>query len=425
MISKLIDKTIDSLFDFYQSQKEISEKIIEYIVEDHYLQDIDVEIEDFIKNNQEIPREKLGTIDYYILHNPNLTDTEKEILEALKTSYYGVFEVIEKSYDSLTLYCLLNEKTYESITPLDKRITLQNLYKHAFVYGRLLEYKGIKYFLNTYLVYKNRKAAVKEASMMIWKDPELIIKDNPDKEKEVNTFIEKIYNKFLEIFGTEVVITTGDKEKEDIVQKFYKFAKYDDVKQLKNAKKVPANDYILGSLYFDEDYDDEHPDEAEKYDIGIIADKINGLHECLSYETFRQIFIMDDYKSIPNYKECVNNFFNEGMTRNVDFPHTIIARIYNETVDKDKFLKIVRECLEDPEIADATFEEIIKKYKRVDLNAKTYDQVMMPYISKTIAEEESGIFKEHPEKESKPKIGRNDPCPCGSGKKFKKCCMVD
>lgn len=23
-----------------------------------------------------------------------------------------------------------------------------------------------------------------------------------------------------------------------------------------------------------------------------------------------------------------------------------------------------------------------------------------------------------------PKIGRNDPCPCGSGKKFKKCCAI-
>jgi uncharacterized protein len=22
-----------------------------------------------------------------------------------------------------------------------------------------------------------------------------------------------------------------------------------------------------------------------------------------------------------------------------------------------------------------------------------------------------------------PKVGRNDPCPCGSGKKFKKCCL--
>lgn len=24
----------------------------------------------------------------------------------------------------------------------------------------------------------------------------------------------------------------------------------------------------------------------------------------------------------------------------------------------------------------------------------------------------------------KPKIGRNDPCPCGSGRKFKKCCLL-
>ena len=23
-----------------------------------------------------------------------------------------------------------------------------------------------------------------------------------------------------------------------------------------------------------------------------------------------------------------------------------------------------------------------------------------------------------------PKVGRNDPCPCGSGKKYKKCCML-
>ena len=25
---------------------------------------------------------------------------------------------------------------------------------------------------------------------------------------------------------------------------------------------------------------------------------------------------------------------------------------------------------------------------------------------------------------SEPKIGRNDPCPCGSGKKYKKCCLA-
>ena len=30
---------------------------------------------------------------------------------------------------------------------------------------------------------------------------------------------------------------------------------------------------------------------------------------------------------------------------------------------------------------------------------------------------------DHPFARPAPKVGRNDPCPCGSGKKFKKCCL--
>jgi SEC-C motif-containing protein len=32
------------------------------------------------------------------------------------------------------------------------------------------------------------------------------------------------------------------------------------------------------------------------------------------------------------------------------------------------------------------------------------------------------LVGEKPEVREEPKIGRNDPCPCGSGKKYKKCC---
>jgi len=35
---------------------------------------------------------------------------------------------------------------------------------------------------------------------------------------------------------------------------------------------------------------------------------------------------------------------------------------------------------------------------------------------------EEGGEKRQPVKRSQPKVGRNDPCPCGSGKKYKKCC---
>jgi hypothetical protein len=38
--------------------------------------------------------------------------------------------------------------------------------------------------------------------------------------------------------------------------------------------------------------------------------------------------------------------------------------------------------------------------------------------------EESGAFEAHtPYTRHSPKIGRNDPCPCGSGRKYKRCCM--
>ena len=30
--------------------------------------------------------------------------------------------------------------------------------------------------------------------------------------------------------------------------------------------------------------------------------------------------------------------------------------------------------------------------------------------------------KQDPVKRDAPKVGRNDPCPCGSGKKYKHCC---
>jgi len=29
-----------------------------------------------------------------------------------------------------------------------------------------------------------------------------------------------------------------------------------------------------------------------------------------------------------------------------------------------------------------------------------------------------------PQKREEPKVGRNEPCPCGSGKKYKKCCAI-
>ena len=36
---------------------------------------------------------------------------------------------------------------------------------------------------------------------------------------------------------------------------------------------------------------------------------------------------------------------------------------------------------------------------------------------------DGNVHAKQPVRREEPKVGRNDPCPCGSGKKYKKCCM--
>jgi hypothetical protein len=47
------------------------------------------------------------------------------------------------------------------------------------------------------------------------------------------------------------------------------------------------------------------------------------------------------------------------------------------------------------------------------------------WAEEAMREEEEALAaeREEPYVRAEPKIGRNDPCPCGSGKKYKKCCM--
>ena len=41
-----------------------------------------------------------------------------------------------------------------------------------------------------------------------------------------------------------------------------------------------------------------------------------------------------------------------------------------------------------------------------------------------VALAEAATKKARPMQRNLPKVGRNDPCPCGSGKKYKKCCYL-
>ena len=58
-----------------------------------------------------------------------------------------------------------------------------------------------------------------------------------------------------------------------------------------------------------------------------------------------------------------------------------------------------------------------------NVDAKTWFSFRVPSVARVdYVAEATQINAQVLKKAARPKVGRNDPCPCGSGKKHKKCC---
>ena len=71
----------------------------------------------------------------------------------------------------------------------------------------------------------------------------------------------------------------------------------------------------------------------------------------------------------------------------------------------------------------ASREETIRRMFLVQL--RTNQEVRREKVAKETgtAGAQKGMVKKQPVRNAAKKVGPNDPCPCGSGKKYKKCCM--
>lgn len=61
------------------------------------------------------------------------------------------------------------------------------------------------------------------------------------------------------------------------------------------------------------------------------------------------------------------------------------------------------------------FEQLLREL--VEYNAS------VPKSEQLLVNLDDGTVRKRTIRKSSPSIGRNEPCPCGSGKKYKKCCM--
>ncbi len=68
--------------------------------------------------------------------------------------------------------------------------------------------------------------------------------------------------------------------------------------------------------------------------------------------------------------------------------------------------------------------EFTATYKVGDKVATHHELARFERVDGTWVFSEGEMVKQSPIHRDEPKVGRNDPCPCGSGKKYKKCCLA-
>lgn len=340
------------------------------------------------------------------------SDITKSFLENL----YSIFVIKRVLKNGFELHNLINERTY-AVNSLTKMTNLRGICAGQFLVARIINSDN-EYFLveiANILSESQKNEAFKYAVMKSVQNPELVYKDNPEKEKEIQANIADMHKKFVKKFDTDEIITSN-KHADDIIGSFCD----DEVGDLRE-KIVPVTEYKyftvpeLQNTYnnFMENSVGGFATHNATYDVGIVFDKEKGLYAIPFYQTFCKIF---EGENIENKDACIKYFLTNDAVSD-----RLLKRVAEKT-SIAKFMEVINQSLG----TTLTFDELIKQYKSYYLEHNMYSSATVLYSSQAF----SGTFDimeammNRPAPTNTPKdIGRNDPCPCGSGKKYKNCCM--
>lgn len=349
----------------------------------------------------------------------DLKDSASNIVKSLINSTSSIFEIKKVLKNGFELYNLLNEKDYTVIS-LSKMSHFRGLGKGQFVVARIIEHESEYYLIeiSNVLASNQKDDAMRYAIAKLIQSPELVYKDSPEKLKKIEEQVENLYNKFMECFGTDEVITTN-KLADDLIGMFNDYVENNKKPSDIESKIQPLDKYKYTEIKeFNNSYENflensmgGFSSHSATYDVGVVYDRELGLSAIPFYKTFCEIFASDDYKSIEGYEKCVEHFLvTDGISANT------IKRVNDKY---PSFMNVVNEIYS----TEMSIDELLQKYKPQYLKQKIFSSTTVLYESK-IFDRTLNLFEEE---EAKPDIdttnvGRNDPCPCGSGKKFKKCC---
>ena len=402
-ISLVMDKLIDFVVSDTKLSGEFEKFLIKNKIEIQKESDlnsvlIDYLFEEKMENGQHV-------LDYFEEKNPNV---DKNIIFALKNAFVSVFKINKISKNSYLSYDLASENDF-TLTPLVKTTSLRGLGLYDYIKARVIELSGNFYLLEIFDVFGSLKEyeANFEAVKSIIKNPKIAVLNNKEKLKEIKISIKSFHSSFIECFNKNEIITSN-KNIDELLNNFYKFHKG----EIEKVEFEPLKDDFDYKFFEIQEFKNNILLNAasgfssdNEYDIGLYSDCELGLFLIPFLGSFNEIL---KGKEIEQKEALIKEFL-----LNDKIPPSILIEKNKEFTD---FIDIINKTLD---CSFSSVDEIVDIYKQNYKDKMRLSSVSILYNS-TIFSKILG----HKEENVKKQIGRNDPCPCGSGKKYKKCCLL-
>ena len=338
-------------------------------------------------------------IDRFVSETSGLSEKEKAVVLRWKDPVAGIFQVKRTLPDGFVAENLINEVEY-TIKPTNiPRQLAQFALPGAFLKAKIIPasdteyiFSGIQEFFDT-----PESEVIKIVAELQREHPEMAFRDNEERIKRGFEMQQKERGLFIEYFGADEVLTEGRKLNE-LWSGFMEF------KLKKHDKPIPKG-YQIPKLELPKNL-------LKQKDVGIVFEEVTGQHYLINYGLILDIFRNPDESKIRRYGEEIMIYLDDdsispGIIRRICFRYSQNAEL------------IIRTILKKPEFdLQRDFDSMLDEFKPSFRGRKIYPQ-MMPMSERMVKALRPEMYKE---KEPERQIGRNAPCPCGSGKKYKKCC---
>ena len=402
-----INNVLKEIFSFTQTDEEIKADFVEYL--------------STIGANNIAPNQLEKVVLPYIferkINDKSIIEkyTEKNksngVAKSLLNAQASIFEIKKILKNGFELYNLINERNYQ-VSSLTKMTNFRGVYAGQYIVARIFEFKGEYYVIeiSNILSHSQKEEAYRYAVMKLVQAPQLLYKDSKEKENEIKSVVSEMYDKFIKAFDKDIILTTN-KHADEIIGAFNEGEEIDlsdKISNIENYKFFHVKELDNNYSNFLENSMGGFSSHDETYDVAVIYDKEKGLYAIPFYETFCKIF--EDQDAVENAKGCVEYFLV-----NDSIPDTILKRV--SSMYKN-FMDTVNELME----TKYTLDELLETYKSDFLKNTIYSSATVLFCSKAFSEIFDYMSTEPKAVQPMQKVGRNEPCPCGSGKKYKNCC---